>query len=186
MFTLPDELQLPARSEAGEMDPILLSLDALVGQAENIMVDGADGLAQAEVFLRQIDSAITLIDGLAERFRKPAFDYYKEVLAEKSRQLDGPEQAKDVLRNKIREYMVENDIQTDGFHIRVTWKAELVDLEQLVHMVANGDAPLELLQLNTKFANKAASTLQKGMSYSGLKAKPTTTLAKTNAKSNGS
>lgn len=186
MFTLPDEMQLPARSEAKEMDPVLVKLDMLVEQSKSIMLDGPEGLTEAELFLKRVEAAIELIDGLSERFREPAFVYYKSVMDEKKRQLKGPEEAKELIRQSIREYLIENDAESEGFHVRDNWKVKLVDLEQLVHMVANGEAPLELLQLNTKFANETAKVLKGDMSYDGIKSTNEQVLHKTNARKTGS
>lgn len=177
MFNLPDEITPPGR-ETGELDIVIQTLDALVESANDIRVDGEEDLAQATTFLRQIDSAVMLVEGLSERFRKPAYEYYKGVNDEKKRQLDGPIQAQKILRNKIREFLVENDEECDDFYTRESWSVEVLDLMALIHMVANGDAPLELLQLNDKFAKKTVGTLKGDMNYDGLKPIPDTVLVK--------
>ncbi len=181
VFKLP-ALKLPASREARDIDSAIQTLDSLVRLAEDVSVTCPQELARAHAFLERIDTTISVVDELSDRFRVPAYEYYKSVLTEKNRQLEGPQQARTVLRSKIREYMIGSGFQSDDFHMRDNWQAEVVDLEALVHDVANGKAPIELLTINKTFANEIAKTLKGEMNYAGLKSKNEKTLAKTNAK----
>lgn len=148
--------------------------DKILERADTLQVDGEEGLAQAVALLRQADSAIAMVADYA----KDSYDTYTARNAVKNSMLADPTQAREVIRNKIREYLVENEVTCDDFYIRESWDVEVLDLMELVHMVANGNAPLDLLQLNTKFAKKAVGTLKGDMSYDGIKPIPDTVLVK--------
>ncbi len=55
-------------------------------------------------------------------------------------------------------------------HIRETWSAELVNLEELVHGIANGIAPLQAVQADMTFLNAQARSYKQTLKISGIRA----------------
>ncbi len=55
-------------------------------------------------------------------------------------------------------------------HVRETWSAELVNLEELVHGIANGIAPLQAVQADMTFLNAQARSYKQTLKISGVRA----------------
>lgn len=157
-------------------------LQAYANFVDNFEVTDHESLEKAEQVLHVITEIYDIVESITERFRKPAYEYYQRVLSEKKDILAYPKSAIEGLRSRVEAYMLESgDDDIDSVSLRTRWKARLTEptdqaLMMLCSAIASGEAPVDLVKLNQKYADKVAGMLMDNMSYAGLEAYQDTTL----------
>lgn len=209
-------------SDIEEVDEVSKRLAVMTENVNNIVIEDWDDYEDAADTLKQIKAVTALLESIAEKFRKPAYDYYKKVLDQKKKLVKPGENAEKKIKRLMSDFMrqkeeekrkaieaarrkaeeeamkaaeeleeagmddaaeailsgAENvavEVQDDKPEVdnvteRSVWSAELVNLRELCAAVAKGEAPEDLVQLNSKEANALARSLKKNMNYPGIKA----------------
>lgn len=183
-----------------EADAISAVLDRACATANALNVIDTETEQKAADYISELTSMVGILEAIIERFRKPAYEYYERVLAEKRRLTSGPNDAIQRLRDQMREYREAAEVRLleakkeyaekgdqasldsletaqnaagatiSGLAYRERWKAEIVDLRALCAAVARGDAPYFLVEFNQKEANKVANSLREAMDIPGVTA----------------
>jgi len=186
-------------SDLRELDKYEEAMVRVLDVANNIEVVDTDSKQKAADALDYISALLATIEAIVERFRKPAHTYYQEVLAQKKALVNPPKDVIALLKLKIKEYddecerklaeakleylMGEAEDEGEALHrateaveakvvgltTRTYWKAECVDMKALCRAIADGVAPVELVEYNTSAGNSLAAKLRKAMQYPGIR-----------------
>lgn len=94
-------------SDVRELDDLSGQMNKLVERASSFVVkDDADRDAAVE-YLKSLKAVYGVIEAVTERFRKPAWDYYKGVQETKKEILEPADQAVEIVKEKITAYRLE-------------------------------------------------------------------------------
>jgi len=91
-------------NELEHLDNLTTQLESISHAAYDIEVVDDDTYIHAVETYRQISAIFEVIESIADRFRKPAYDYYKSVLAEKKKLMAPGEKAISHLRLQLEGY----------------------------------------------------------------------------------
>jgi hypothetical protein len=140
----------------------------------------ADRLANAEIKLKRAMLAFTQEQkrkqeeaqaALRERERKERERLERQ--AEKARE-KGQEEKAAALEQKAEDVpeleVVVPEPEVEGISMRVTWRADVVDLLALVKAVAAGEQALSMIEPNMKQLNGLARTMKEDLAVPGVKA----------------
>lgn len=212
--------------EIEEVDRLQSELERVSEEAHSITVETEEDYYEAVEYLERLDSVFGVIESIIERFREPAYEYYKSILNEKKKILEPGEESKRHIRDELERYALRKEEEargggsqsaeavsgetegytiddakealsegntalaeriiaelegddedgvpeTDNIHYRDKYTASLDEPEdeaivKVAEAVVNGDAPADLLHLNTIRANELARTLKHKMNIPGL------------------
>jgi hypothetical protein len=97
-----------------EIGGVADKLAAIADEAKYVDVNDDATYRIAVDYLDQIDKIFSVVEEIVERFRKPAYEYYKGVLAEKRSMLEPGEEARLVLRLKISKYHKDREMKAEA------------------------------------------------------------------------
>lgn len=188
--TVVGEEVIISEEEIERAEELHADLQALVSDATSITVSDDSDYVEAVEMLQTVERVFDIIESLLDPLRARAYQHYKDVLGYKKSILHTGEYARDHLRQQIKSYAEEQDrektkrIQSgeadwdemeedpipevEGFYHREKWNVDVVDKEALVRAVANGDANLDYLDVNTSALRKDASSLQESFNIPGV------------------
>lgn len=84
-------------------------LRAMSDKVHSLEVVDEDSYREAANYLESVDAITKVIESITEEFRKPAYDYYKKVLATKKSLVEPGEEAKKYLRAQMTSYVQEQE-----------------------------------------------------------------------------
>jgi hypothetical protein len=89
-----------------KLDAFESQMKTFLGDLNYIQISDDETYEIACRFLDKVTGVVQLVQSITERFRKPAYDYYKSVLEEQKRILDPAQEAISVVRLRISEYVM--------------------------------------------------------------------------------
>lgn len=159
-------LKDPINKAAKQIEDFFRAPIAFLGQAEQIIKKKMISYAQEQERIRHE----------AERKRREEEDRLR--LEAEAKALEAMEQGDDTRADEILEQAemapppavyTPPPAKAQGISQRDNWKAELTDMKALARAVADGKAPVTLLQLNSVVAGQMARSLKDAMSYPGVR-----------------
>lgn len=96
-------------AEVAEIDVLEERMSTMSNNVMSHEITDNESYQKSARMLHSVEEVFSVIDAVIERFRAPAYDYYKSVLAEKKRLLGPGEKAKAHLRKLMGEYMAEQE-----------------------------------------------------------------------------
>lgn len=91
------------------LDELSDKLNNVVVRAKSVEISDENSYNEAVELLDRIDETFSIIEEIIERFRKPAYDYYKQVLEQKKEILGPGEEAKEYIRKQLADYKVRQE-----------------------------------------------------------------------------
>jgi hypothetical protein len=106
MFQL-EPITIGHTSDVAELDDLSAEMQKLVDRAKALNVRDDESRDSAVDYLKSLKAVYKVIEAVTERFRKPAWDYYKGVQATKAGILDPADEAVEITKGKIAAYRKE-------------------------------------------------------------------------------
>jgi len=109
-----DGSEIVQENDIKQLDETSQKLESMNKMAMSLKITNHDEYANASAMLGMIDSVTKVVTDITERFRKPAYDYYKQVLDTRNSIVRPGEAASKHIRTLMAQYVRDTELQQEA------------------------------------------------------------------------